>query len=71
MKINLLDYKGKHYIYQDAGIELDFMDFVIGETTKEAILKDKGEIKAHKEAAEYYGIPAYLGNDPELREVFK
>lgn len=70
MKINKLDYKGKHYILQDADYELDFMDFVIGTTTKEELLANKSFIESHKELCEYYGIPAYVGRDEELRALF-
>ena len=71
-EIVLLDYKGgKHYIYQDANRPLDFMDYVVGHTTKEEILKDKAGIESHKESCLYYGIPAYFGDDEELRSIFK
>lgn len=70
MKINKLDYKGKHYVLQDADYELDFMDFVIDTTTKEEILANKLFIESHKELCEYYGIPAYVGRDKELMALF-
>ena len=71
MKIVLLDYKGgKHYVYQDADMELDFMDYVIGETTKEEILRDKAGIESHKEACLYYGIPCIITKDEELLKAF-
>lgn len=66
---NLIDYKGKFSIIQDKGKEDDF-DIIIGEITKEQAL-EKSFIDTQKESALYYGVPAYLGNDPELREVFK
>ena len=71
MKIlNKISYKSKYFILQDIDMELDFMDEVIGTMTKTEALRPEF-VKEHKENCLYYGIPAYFGADPELREAFK
>ncbi len=74
MKINLIAYKSKHYIFQDADLKQDPMspidDYVIGVTTKEQILRNYTFINEHKEMCNYYGIPYYIGSDKELKKVF-
>jgi len=65
----LLDYKGKFEIIAD---EADWMDDVVGEITKEEILKwSKGRVAHHKEMAEYYGVPAIFTKDADLKKLFE
>ena len=66
-KFKLVDYKGQYYIIQD---ELFEMDFESGAITREAAT-EKSFVKLHKETCNYYGIPCYIGNDKELKELFK
>jgi len=71
VKINIIDYKGKHYTYQDADIDINnAYEYVIGTTTKKDILKDDTAIKQHIDASNYYGIASYRGNDNDLNIVF-
>lgn len=62
-----IDYKNKYFILQDI-VEED--DIEIGEISKEEAMKSYF-IRAHKDACEYYGIPPYIGDDPELKEIYK
>ena len=70
MKLNKIDYKGKYYILQDSDIEIEEMESVIGTMTKEEAMKPEF-VKDHIEDCYYYGIPAYLGNDPELKKLYQ
>lgn len=70
MKINLLDYKGKHYIYQDADIFLDGMDWV-EDTIDDVNNVTDEDYKEHYWTSRYYGIPAYIGKDERLNELDK
>ena len=63
---NLIDYKGKYTIIQDKDIENDY-DIIDGEITHEEAIK---QAKQRKEACLYYGIPAYIGEDKELRKIY-
>jgi len=72
--INKVDYKGKYFILQDkelvddAGVR-EFMygeDIVIGEMKEEEITDEF--LKYHVNACNYYGIPAYLGSNKELKD---
>ena len=65
--MKLIDYKGKHYIIQDKVFELDY---VIGEISKEEALRP-AFIKNHKASCLHYGIPPYIGDDEELKKVYK
>lgn len=68
MKINLIDYKGKYYIYQDADFELDnAWDFV--EDTIESEEITNKDFLEHLENCQYYGIPAYIGRDKRLNSL--
>jgi hypothetical protein len=67
MLLKKLDYKGKHFILQDADIELDFMDDEIGEVDSEHLTQDF--IESHVDCCMYYGIPAYYGKDKELNKL--
>ena len=71
-KIDIIDYKGKYWHYQDPDRFDDSWDYKIGETTKEKILSQgKEEIQNHKENCRYFGIPTYIGKDKGLEELFK
>ena len=62
-----IDYKGKYFILQDPNTPDEYgMDFEIGEM-KEDQLTDSF-LLAHNEACRYYGIPAYIGSDVNLKE---
>lgn len=62
----LVDYKGKFDIICD---ELDEdWDIEVGKISRENAIK---EAKGRKESALYYGVPAYIGKDKELMEVYK
>lgn len=67
MKFNLIDYKGKWDIIQDKDIEYDFDD-VVGEITKEEAIK---QAKERKKACLYFGIPAYVGRDKKLKQIYE
>lgn len=66
---NLIDYKGKFDIIQDKDYPEDEwgMDIITGEITHEEATKNTEE---RKEAARYYGVPAYIGSDPELLKIY-
>lgn len=67
MKLNLIDYKGKHFILQDQDIELDDdWDLCIG--TKEYNDIDDSFLRSHVDACIYYGIPPYIGADKKLNK---
>ena len=66
MKLNQIDYKGKYFFLQDMDYELDTMDFIIGTIDKASLTDDF--LKAHVEQCRYYGIPAYIGSNKELRK---
>lgn len=65
MKKIAVDYKGKYFIIQDEDT-LDDMDFVVPYMDVEYVLT-KG-LKTHVAECIYYGIPAYIGSDKELKE---
>lgn len=65
---DLVDYKGKFTIIQDKDYANDGLDLIVGEITKEQAIADA---KWRNEDAEYYGIPAYIGEDKELRKVYE
>ena len=72
VKLNIVDYKGKHYIYQDADMKMDHIyERVIGTITKKELLKDVAEIKSHIKNCNHYGITPYHGEDNDLNNVFK
>ena len=68
MKILLVDYKGKWQVPHDEDfVDEEDLPYVVGETTKEELIKNK---ENHLEACRYYGIPAYVGKDKELKDIF-
>jgi hypothetical protein len=67
-KVNLIDYKGKHEIWQDKDIELDpVWDVVVGELDTDKVTDE--EFRNHLEYSEYYGVPAYIGKDERLKRL--
>jgi hypothetical protein len=60
------DYKGKWFILQDTIDEDDWMDVEIGEMDDPEITDEF--LEEHVNTCIYYGIPAYIGNDKELKE---
>lgn len=69
MKINLLDYKGKAYVYQDANIPLNSMDWV-EDTIESEDITDEDFREIYK-TSRYYGIPCYVGFDERLNRLEK
>ena len=67
MKFKLVDYKGKHYIIQD---KLYDLDYEIGEIEKEKAI-DKIFSEIHISNCKYYGIPAYIGKDEDMNNIYK
>lgn len=64
---NLIDYKGKFTIIMDKGRE-DDLDYIVGEISLEDAIKECPERIGD---AMYYGVPAYLGDNEELRRIYK
>lgn len=64
---NLIDYKGKYTIIQDMDMLSDFDD-PVGSISHENAIKEAPE---RFKASLYYGIPAYIGKNKELLEIFK
>jgi hypothetical protein len=62
---SLIDYKGKFTIIMDKGM-VDEMDVVVGEISKEQAMK---EVEWRKEDALHYGVPAYVGDDEDLKQL--
>jgi len=60
----LLDYKGKFTIISD---DVDDMDIEAGMISKENAIREALERKA---SAEYFGIPAYIGDDEDLNKLY-
>lgn len=60
----LVDYKGKATVIQD---ELFELDIEVGTITKDQAIE---ESPMRKEDAEYYGIPAYIGDDKDLLRLY-
>lgn len=63
----LIDYKGKYDIVFDPDM-VDDLDIVVGKISRDAVIRDAAN---RKEASRYYGIPAYVGKDEELKSLFK
>jgi len=61
--IKLVDYKGKHYIWQDEVFD-DGFDYKMGEID-ETKLTD-WEIINHIKLSDYYGVPCYIGVNKDL-----
>jgi len=66
-KLVLADYKGKYDIIMDEDCA-DDLDFIVGEISKEDALEEASE---RIENCTYYGVPAYIGNDPDLLKAYK
>ena len=62
----LIDYKGKTDYAQDKEYPPHYMDFVVGEISKEDLIK---EIPQRVKIAQYYGISAYHGNDEDILKI--
>lgn len=60
----LIDYKGKFTIISD---NIDELDYEVGTISKERAIQEAEERKAN---AEYYGVPAYIGKDEELKQIY-
>ncbi len=61
----LVSYKGKFDIICD---ELDdTWDIEVGRITKQEAIEDA---EWRKESAKYYGIPAYIGKDEDLKKIY-
>lgn len=63
MKINLIDYKGKYFTWQDEDL-LTPEDLVIAELDTSSLTDEA--VYTHVDSCVYYGIPAYTGVDTEL-----
>ena len=63
-----IDYKGKHFILQDEIMD-DMYDYEIGEMNEKEITDDF--LKDHVQDCNYYGIPAYVGEDKNLIQAIK
>ena len=63
--MKLIDYKGKYSIATD---ECDEDDIVVGEISKEDLIK---QIPERVEACTYYGIPVYIGEDKEIEDLIE
>jgi len=63
-EIVAVDYKGKHFILYDKDMvdELYIIDPYID------VAKVLENLEDHVEQCRYYGIPAYVGKDRELKE---
>jgi hypothetical protein len=64
--IKQVDYKGKYFILQDELDDKYGMDFEIGEMKEEDITDEF--LKYHCNNCIYYGIPAYIGKNQELKD---
>lgn len=64
---DLIDYKGKFDIIQDKHHNDESWDFIVGEITHEEAI---AQAEHRVEACNYYGIPAYIGKDEELRKIY-
>ena len=61
----LVDYKGKFDIICD---ELDdTWDIEVGKITKQEAIEDA---QWRKKSADYYGVPAYIGEDKDLNKIY-
>jgi len=65
--MKLIDYKGKFDIICDDDRVNEDWDVVVGTITKEQAIKDA---EWRKENAQYYGVPAYIGEDKELNKIY-
>lgn len=70
MLLDMIDYKGKYFVLQDKESFNEDWDFIIGVMSKEEASK-KDFIKDHKANCEYYGIPAYIGKDKDLKKLYE
>ena len=66
--MKLIDYKGKFDIICDDDRVNEDWDVVVGNITKEQAIKD---VKWRKENAQYYGVPAYIGEDKDLIKIYE
>lgn len=66
-KIVAADYKGKWFVLQDEGMEDDFG--LRPEINVEYVTN--AGLREHVENCQYYGIPAYIGQNKELRAKIK
>lgn len=66
-KIVAVDYKSKYFILYDESC-VDDEDFVIEYISTTAIIHNDGALKNHVNACIYYGIPAYVGSNQELKD---
>ena len=65
MKKVAVDYKGKHFMIFDEDAVGDF-DILDPYVDAEKVIKE--HLKSHVADCIYYGIPAYVGKDEELKK---
>ena len=65
INIVAVDYKGKHFILTDKNCVTDF-DYVDEYVDVEKTIKNN--LENHVRDCIYYGIPAYIGENKELKE---
>ena len=65
MKYKLADYKSKYFVIQDELEDEDYPFFPTKEMSHEDMTNEF--LKEHVKNANYYGIPAYVGDDKQLQ----
>lgn len=65
MKKVAIDYKGKHFIIQDEDM-IHEMDTINPYVDAEKVIAEN--LESHVADCMYYGIPAYIGKDTELKQ---
>lgn len=66
MKIIATSYKGKHFVLEDEDCvdEFDIIDDIdVGR-----VISNESSLRNHVVDCIYYGIPAYIGNNKELKD---
>ena len=63
-KFFLVDYKGKFDIACD---DVNEYDYEVGTITRKQLIEEAGWRKV---AANYFGVPAYIGKDKELKKIY-
>lgn len=66
MKIKAVDYKGKHFILYDEDRLDDEMDDIINYIDVDTVITT--DLADHVSSCMYYGIPAYVGSNEELKK---
>lgn len=65
--IKTIDYKGKYFILIDEDYKDEFGIDLGKDDIKEEEITDEF-LKNHCSQCDYYGIPAYIGNDQKLKD---